>query len=112
MEETMGPNAVGCPEKYFQMVPEPDHPSARGWRKRCRLHREEVSVKMYLNKMLRAGKMRIEEAQKEFDDVRKAISAQYAIIREESDKDYEQWSAKEAERRAKEEGSKVELQTA
>jgi hypothetical protein len=34
IEETMGPCSYSCPISYLQMVPMPDHPSAKNWRRK------------------------------------------------------------------------------
>jgi hypothetical protein len=93
MEETCGPCVDGCPKKYFDMVPCPDHPWARAWRLKCNLRRDLKAKWKELNKAYKLGKMTYEAGQDTFSQEQKTFDAKIEVIRQEADKEYEAWQA-------------------
>lgn len=96
MEESMGPNVNGCPQKYFKMVPCPDHPFARHFRENCNLAYGLKSSRRQLNRDLRKGLITLTEA----NDIFSKKKAEFLVACDESQKktdaDYEAWREKKA----------------
>jgi len=93
MEETCGPCVDGCPKKYFDMVPCPDHPWARAWRAKCNLRRDLKAKYKELTRAMRAGKMTYQEAQDAYNKEEKDFEVKIAAIRAAADKEYDAWQA-------------------
>jgi len=94
LEECEGPYKFDCPMKYLDMVPCPDEPFAKSWRKKCVLTRELKQKYRFYNAEMKAGRMTYQAAQDAFNLEQKAHKEKLAAIQAETDEEYEVFAAK------------------